>query len=308
MCVKMRNICQNNECDKTSTFGIKWGCPIMCFKHKTPEMSDVIHKKCKHDIRISRCKECGGSEICPHGKRDKTYCKECGGSQICQHGKRVKTCKECGGSDLCKSSWCETHGNSKYDGYCLICFVNLFPDRPNSRNYKTKERAVVESVLREFPLERHTWITDKKIDDGCSGKRPDLKLDLGYQVIIVEIDENQHQDYDCSCENKRLMLLSQDVGHRPLIFIRFNPDAYVNKDGECVKSCWGINKLGVCVVKKPKQAEWESRLKSLHSQIEYWCNPYNITTKTVEVVQLFYDCDFDKVSTNIGGAKGGAGY
>jgi hypothetical protein len=301
----MRHICNHNECNKTSTFGVKWGSPIMCVQHKTAEMSDVVHKKCRHNIRISRCKECGGSEVCPHGKRDKTYCKECGGSQICKHGKRVKTCKLCGGSDLCKSSWCETHANSKYEGYCLNCFIHLFPDRPNSRNYKTKERAVVEYILKEFPLEKYTWIADKKIEDGCSGKRPDLILDLGYQVIIIEIDENQHQTYDCSCENKRLMLLSQDVDHRPIIFIRFNPDAYIDTESRVITSCWGVNKSGICVIKKSKEREWDQRLTILNQNIKYWCDSNNITFKTIEVIQLFYDCNFNNSSEK---ANGGAGY
>ncbi len=55
-------------------------------------------------------------------------------------------------------------------------------------------------------------------------------LDLGYQVVIVEIDENQNIDYDCSCENKSLMELSLDVNHRPIVFIRFNPDEYTEND------------------------------------------------------------------------------
>ena len=43
---------------------------------------------------------------------------------------------------------------------------------------------------------------------------------------MVEVDENQHNNYDCSCENKRLMELAQDLGHRSMVVIRFNPDAY----------------------------------------------------------------------------------
>ena len=35
----------------------------------------------------------------------------------------------------------------------------------------------------------YTWISDKKIYDGCYKRRPDLLLDLGYQVIIIEVDE-----------------------------------------------------------------------------------------------------------------------
>jgi hypothetical protein len=115
-----------------------------------------------------------------------------------------------------------------------------------------------------------------------------LLLDLGYQVIIIEVDENQHTEYDCSCENKRTMELSQDLGHRPIVFIRFNPDDY-EKDGTSVNSCWGLDKTGICVVKKSKKTEWAERLKCLEEQVEYWINPENRTNKTVETVQLFYD-------------------
>jgi hypothetical protein len=113
-------------------------------------------------------------------------------------------------------------------------------------------------------------------------------LDLGYQIIIIEIDENQHIDYDCNCENKRIMELSQDLGHRPIIFIRFNPDDYLCKENK-ISSCWGITKQGICVVKKTKQKEWTDRLNILENQIEYWINPDNTTDKTIETIQLFYD-------------------
>ena len=150
----------------------------------------------------------------------------------------------------CKSEWCSTFVQEKYDGYCLFCFMNLFPDKPVTRNYKTKEFAVVEYVKTRFP--GVDWIADKSVNNGCSKKRPDLLLDLGYQILIIEVDENQHMEYECSCENKRIMELSQDVGHRPIVFIRFNPDKYV-KYGENVSSCWGINKNGICGVKESKK-------------------------------------------------------
>lgn len=260
---------------------------------------------CQHKIRKSRCIQCGGTEMCEHNKQKancvechgsnicnhnkiRYQCVECDGGRICAHKKRKSHCKECGGSALCKSEWCETTANRKYDGHCLRCFIHLFPDRPNARNYKTKEKAVVEYIIQQFPLEKYTWITDKKIQDGCSRRRPDLLLDLGYQIIVVEIDENQHESYDCSCENKRLMELSQDVNHRPLIFIRFNPDDYITKDTK-VTSCWGINKNDICSVKKTKIKEWTNRLESLKNQVEYWSRDENKTDKTLEIIQLFYD-------------------
>ena len=124
------------------------------------------------------------------------------------------------------------------------------------------------------------------IQGGCSKRRPDLLLDLGEQVIIIEIDENQHIDYDCSCENKRLMELSQDLQHRPIVFIRFNPDSY-KKNGKNITSCWSINGNGICIVSKLKKDKWLERLNVLVEQTNYWIN--NRTNKTIEIVQLFYD-------------------
>jgi hypothetical protein len=189
-------------------------------------------------------------------------------------------------SKSCKSDWCLTLVKEKYDGYCLFCYINLFPNKPVSRNYKTKEYSVVEYVKIKFP--DLNWIADKIVNGGCSKRRPDLLLDLGYQILIIEIDENQHSDYDCSCENKRLMELSKDLGHRPIIFIRFNPDDY-QKNGKNITSCWGQDKKGICVVKKSKKNEWEQRLNVLEDHINYWINELNITNKTIEIIQLFYD-------------------
>jgi hypothetical protein len=185
----------------------------------------------------------------------------------------------------CISDWCSTIVNQqKYNGYCLYCFVHLFPDKPVSRNYKTKESAVDQYVREHFV--DVDIVSDKAVQGGCSLRRPDILIDLGFQVLIVEIDENQHTNYDCSCENKRVMQLSIDVGHRPIVFIRFNPDEYV-RDSIKVSSCWCINKIGICCIKKSKQAEWNRRLEVLKDHVEYWVK--HKTDKLVETIQLFYD-------------------
>ena len=189
-------------------------------------------------------------------------------------------------SPTCKSSWCSTLVQEKYDGYCLHCYMHLFPDKPVSRNYKTKEYAVGEFVKTTF--QDLTWIADKQVSGGCSKKRPDLLLDLGNQILIIEVDENQHTYYDCSCENKRIMEISQDVGHTPIVFIRFNPDDY-EENGTKISSCWGQDKNGICVIKKSKKCEWTQRLNTLKDQICYWTNPTNTTSKTIETIHLFYD-------------------
>jgi len=189
-------------------------------------------------------------------------------------------------SPRCKSNWCDSFSTLKYDYYCISCYINLFPDKPTTFNYKTKEKSVVDFVMTHFG--NFTWISDKRVNDGCSRRRPDLLLDMGSHVLIVEVDENQHNDYDCSCENKRLMEISRDIGHRPLIFIRFNPDAYIDKNSQKISSCWTINKkCGVLYVPGSSQKDWNNRLDILRQQILYWIE--NIPEKTVEIVQLFYD-------------------
>ena len=235
---------------------------------------------CIHNNNINKCVECGFIDICSHNKIF-SECYECDRFH-CRHNKLKTNCKICGGSNLCQSIWCETFGNKKYNGYCLRCYINLFPDQPNTRNYKTKEKDVVDRVIQKFP--NFVWIADKKIEGGCSKRRPDLLLDYGSHIIIIEVDENKHTDYDCSCENKRLMEISKDLEHRPIVFIRFNPDNYIDKNGKKIQSCWKINKLGImCITKKE---EWVSRINCLLDQIQYWMD--NPTEKTIEIIQLYY--------------------
>jgi hypothetical protein len=85
------------------------------------------------------------------------------------------------------------------------------------------------------------------------------------------------------------MQLYLDVGERPMVFIRFNPDGYKKRDGTKVTSCWSLDGFGMMVVKQDKQAEWAARLEALRLAIEYWSAPENRTNKRVEVVELFFD-------------------
>jgi len=86
----------------------------------------------------------------------------------------------------CKTLYCETHGNPKYKGYCVRCFMHTFPDEKVSRNYKT----VIDAIKEKYP-------TLTFIENGCSKRRPDLLIDMGSHIIIVEVDENKHSDYEC---------------------------------------------------------------------------------------------------------------
>lgn len=161
---------------------------------------------CDHNILRTLCAECGGGSLCEHYKTKsqctkcstsmrcihgtvKAICVPCDGSQICIHKKRKEYCKTCDGRSLCKTVDCETHGNKKYGGFCVFCFISN-PDNfdtPLIRNHKPKEIAVADSITEMFP--DFTWILDKRVKDGCSRRRPDLLLDMATHLIIIEIDE-----------------------------------------------------------------------------------------------------------------------
>jgi hypothetical protein len=72
------------------------------------------------------------------------------------------------------------------------------------------------------------------------------------------------------------MEISQDVDHKPIIFIRFNPDEYYIGETK-IQSCFGYDKLGICRLKPKYINEWSERLSVLKQQIEYWTNPLNKT-------------------------------
>jgi hypothetical protein len=184
-------------------FGIEKNKATHCGKCKEPHMFDVINKLC---FVCNIKKPTFGLEI-----KKTTHCADCKTPEM--FDTLHKKCK----TDLCNT----IIYNPVYKGHCARCYGNLFPDSPLIRNFKTKERFVVDFIREQYP--DLTWKFDKIVEDGCSRRRPDIYLDLGYQVIIIEVDENQHKFYENICENKRIMEISQDVGHRPIVFIRFNP-------------------------------------------------------------------------------------
>jgi hypothetical protein len=241
-----------------------------CAEHKQPEMVDVVNKKCEHE---------GCNKIPYFNNPDETNGKFCNGHKQPNMVNVI--------SKTCKHEWCNTYvSNKKYEGFCMRCYIYKYPLKLVSRNYKTKEFAVVEFIKSNFP--NYTWIADKSVQDGCSRRRPDLLLDFGDFILIIEVDENQHVDYDKSCENRRTMEISRDLGHhRNIVFIRFNPDDYMIGD-EKITSCWGANKTGIFAVKKSKTKEWDERLNALKKQVQA-CLDEKWSNKMIDTIYLFYD-------------------
>ena len=71
------------------------------------------------------------------------------------------------------------------------------------------------------------------------------------------------------------MQLAQDIGHRHMIVIRFNPDAYETTHGEKIPSCWKLNKKGIVDIPSEQKKNWDARIETLLKRIQYWSFKWN---------------------------------
>ncbi len=202
---------------------------------------------CEHKKRKQHCKICMGSSRCEHGKF-KHICYDCGGKDICIHKKQKAECRECGGNAFCEHigdkgltkrkvnchicsphlmcKHCKYSIPSKFGDYCAACYWHLNPHETKTK-LNGKELSWRQELVKFFDNEEKNdveIIFDKKIEGGCSRRRPDAFIDRLTHSIVLECDEYGHRGYDEICENKRIMEIFEDLGSRPIVFLRFNPD------------------------------------------------------------------------------------
>ena len=263
-----------NKCEKRPSFnfeGRSFG--VYCFTHKENGMVNVRDKKCIHE----GCKKLPVFNF--EGRSTGVYCfahKENGMIDI-----KSKRCIHCLTQQINKHNPIYKNENS-----CAYCFYNLYPDHPLSRNYKTKELMVVEFIKDNFPDFEFTF--DQKIQGGCSRRRPDIYLELETHCIIIEVDENQHIDYDTLCEERRINDLYSDIG-LPIVFIRFNPDEYKIGDKN-ITSCFGTTKSNNNIhVRQSKKTEWYERLEKLKNTIIDNIKFPEFNNQLCKFIYLFYD-------------------
>lgn len=251
------------ECPVRASYGLEYKKPTHCATHGKPKgMSDVMH---------NRCLECPTRATYGLDAKKPTHC-EAHGKPKGLKGVVNLTCMECDkrpnyGLEYRKPTHCIEHGTQKnmfdvasvrcehcsmtrvnqtYKPYCAECHFKLNPHDPRIRNYKTKEHAFVIPIQKIYP----EMILDKAVVGGCSRRRPDGHIECLTHSVIIEVDEDQHMGYTSICENRRMMHLYTDLGNRPIVFIRINPDSYKNGKKR-VKGCFTLSKkTGVLLIDK----------------------------------------------------------
>ena len=212
---KYVNVCCKNceKCDTRASYG-KAGTKLarFCVEHKEDTHVDVRSPKCAECERQASVGFPGFSqERClKHQKKGMVY-----------HPRKRKR------SQLYECAYCAAEINYDQD-FCSGC--KRYIDLGKTVKRHKKEETIKELLEKNFGSEffRH----DQRVDGGCSRRRPDFEISAEWGIIVLEIDEHQHnrKTYSCECETTRMRQLYFDYGVEHLLFIRYNPDSYLSLD------------------------------------------------------------------------------
>ncbi len=203
-----RKICIDIDCNITAHYGLLFSNKIHCFTHKNNNEYLKNYPKC-----IDNCKNK------PLYTNDGTnYPKKCENHKNNNDINIVeKPCDSCGLS------------------YYINNKLNLCNDCYNftvNKIHKYKEKRI-KNLLESNNIK---YLSNDKIPiNACNKYRPDFIIDYIFFMIILEVDENQHKSYSSECEKIRMINLHQDMGGIPVLFIRYNPDEYIDNSGNVIK-------------------------------------------------------------------------
>ncbi len=147
------------------------------------------------------------------------------------------------------------------------------------KGYEHLKEKRIEEVLNENNI--HVTIRDIPVDPAlCPRKRPDFGIDCGTHIVIIEVDEGQHNHIPVECENTRMGSIYNAFGLRCMVFIRYNPDNYIDSYGNKIYGKSVNPSREILLVNMIKNLMVESR-DGLWS-VKLFYDGYNGTPKFVE--------------------------
>jgi hypothetical protein len=237
-------LCEEKECITRASFGLEVKKPTHCLVHKTSSMYNVISKSCEickiHQPVYGKpgtiLTHCVGCRLPGMIRRSKTKCKSKSCGQPAIYGSKGT------------ANHCEIHKKSDEINYverpCSKCGLSMILDKEDIcefcnpdmfKNARLEKQTNLLNYLDKNTIsDKILFIsTDCILEKGqCGNERPDRVYELYDKIIIVECDEHQHKDRPCSCEQTRMINISQNFGGKPVYFIRFNPDDYKTGNGK----------------------------------------------------------------------------
>ena len=228
--------CQHPGCAVYPLFNVEGQARgIFCSMHKESNMVDVKSKRCEDPggcpsrVRYGIPGHC--ATLCASHKTDgmianpKRKCQECKSPAIY-------------GMDASAPQFCEDHKSAEHlnlvQHECVICLnmeivdavgkCTVCSESLTARVRLRKQRLVRSWLDREPNLKHYTYDAEMR-GPGCGRERPDFKWDTPTHSVILEVDEHQHQERPCECEQTRMVNISQALC-RPCVWVRYNPDSY----------------------------------------------------------------------------------
>lgn len=198
---------------------------------------------CEHDKQRSKCIVCSPASFCIHG-RQRSRCRECGGSSFCEHRKRRSRCRECSPSSFCEHNRQRSDCTEGSCGLipsahkCIGCcskLVNRVPGVPSSHLCADCRSEYGVAAIKKFEIQMEAWLDEETIHWSYSNKKlpcapttryPDyLVVASTEHVVLIEVDENEHVNYNQQCEITRISEIMDSIDCLNLHVIRFNPNA-----------------------------------------------------------------------------------
>ena len=192
-----KTYCKNELCSTRAYYGLPGNPMTHCFQHREKGMIRRSNGKCL----VCKVPAIYGTNFTPkhceiHKKEDEQNiiempCSSCNLIMILDKNKKCEYCNP----EIFKRN--------------QLAKQNALMDYLNNRNLKGKS-------------------TDTIVNNGeCGKERPDRVYETDSFVLILECDENQHNDRQCICEQTRMVNIGQSFGGLPVYFIRWNPDDYL---------------------------------------------------------------------------------
>ena len=269
-------------CGKVKCYGYKGGKKLVCATHKEKDMIDLSRKCCEAEGCTT-----GATNGPLFGK--KTHCaKHRANNEYLDNRPKCTTeedkvkCKNLAYYQGKNEKWpkrCEIHKLEDdvniVEKPCKSCNLPYYlPDNRDTCDHcegfakvHLSHQTRVKNLLDRNNIKYVSY--DKPVDSMCSLKRPDFIFDKPLFQVVLEVDERQHLDYTCECELLRMMQIHQDFGGTPVLFLRYNPDKYIDNKGKA------------CTAMQFREKELIRILNQLDNYIEW--------NKHLSVIYLFYN-------------------
>ena len=275
--------CERAGCEARPAFNVPGATKgRFCRAHKEIDMVDVKHKRCER----TGCETRPSYGLPGHAP---TLCATHKAAGTMKDPKRTCAffeCRETATHGITRPERCEAHALlgdvNMVERECVTCFLPYILDArgmcvdcaeytSGKRPRLAKQREVLQFLDYEFKNHPYdtTDVVPRDLRDCARRERPDVLWDRADRIVILEVDEDQHKDRPCECEQTRMMNVSQALGAERTVWIRYNPDAFASATSR----------------------SWSSKAKR-HAVLKEWLT-WALTAETlpytISVVHLFFD-------------------